>query len=837
MTPRPALVLLVGLLAVGGLSATARASGGSFATTGTGTYAASLWWLDFTGFNNTTAMGGGQPFSFTLPGGVGTLSTTVVASGNGTLAAVAEPAWTAGGAFGHGAYGGLTGAPIFYWVNQPGNLATVSLTALRAADAGGNVRAIGLYAADGENTNSGESITYTSTKSWSLVETVNNYADYNGGVPAYSGTGTTTVTESPPTGANTDDNASLIFGTANPSSVAVAVTNNEGVLFAVSIPTVSLTVKTTGRSSSTDQFTATIAYTSPAYTVKTASTSGSATSATTGAVSVFGNNSLTLSASMLAGSGSALGYYVGSMACTNSGPGAASFSGAPTVLPSGTGTSFTLTPQGGDAIACTLTLSEVTETIAGTVYADANHDAALDNGETATGLANLYVVLETAVSGVCQTPALSAAAVTAATGAYTLSGVTPGSYCLTLTGSSSLTSVAAVVPSGYIATEAPGGVRQVGVGATPVPAQNFGLYNGSTLTATVFADTGTGGGTANDGVENGAEAGIANVVVAASAGATALSSATTNGSGVAQLWLPASTVGSKVTLTPTAPTGDLATGGSAGTTGGSFTRPSVGFTAAAGLSYTGVAFGYIPPSSLIPNGALTAPAGTTLYYPHSVTVGSAGQLGFTISATASPATSGWTQVLYQDLGCSGQFASGDRVIGTALAVTAGQQICLLVEQFVPAGAPTGTANKITLNATLTYGGTAAPAASLLSATDVTTVTAGGATQLSKQVENLNVGSAYGTANTALPGDTLQYQLTLKNTGSAALATVVVDDTTPSYTTFLSAACPASLPTGLTACSVTTQPAVGGQGALQWTFTGTLGSGAQAAVTYQVVVSH
>jgi uncharacterized repeat protein (TIGR01451 family) len=99
-----------------------------------------------------------------------------------------------------------------------------------------------------------------------------------------------------------------------------------------------------------------------------------------------------------------------------------------------------------------------------------------------------------------------------------------------------------------------------------------------------------------------------------------------------------------------------------------------------------------------------------------------------------------------------------------------------------------------------------------------------------------LGGAYGTSNTALPGNTLQYQLTVANAGSGALAAVVVDDATPAFTTFVSAACPASLPTGLTACSVSTKPAVGGYGALQWIFTGTLAPGAQTAVTYQVLVA-
>jgi uncharacterized repeat protein (TIGR01451 family) len=125
---------------------------------------------------------------------------------------------------------------------------------------------------------------------------------------------------------------------------------------------------------------------------------------------------------------------------------------------------------------------------------------------------------------------------------------------------------------------------------------------------------------------------------------------------------------------------------------------------------------------------------------------------------------------------------------------------------------------------------------VLTVTDTTTVTTAAAAQLLKQVQNVTLAGAYTTANTALPGNTLQYQLSVSNQGSSAVSTVVVNDATPAFTTFLSAACPATLPSGLTACAVTLLPAVGGTGALQWTFQGSLAPGAQTSVTYQVVIA-
>lgn len=826
------LVLLVQVL-LG--ASTARANGGSYATAGTGTYAQSLWWLDFTGFSYATSSAGGQAAMFYLPNGAGTLSTTVTSNGNTALAAVALPTWTLGGAFGNGAYNGITGSPSLFKGTTSPSAGVVSLTAITVKDAAGNARSFSLYAADGENTEQNETNTYTASSTWTLVDTVDYYAAFTGNIPTVTGTGTSTVTEAGYLSGETNYDSSFVFGTANPSQVSVTLTTTGGqaVLFAVSMPTVTLNLNIAGRASTSDQFTGTIGYTSPPVTVYSGTTSGTGTTYGSGAISVIGSNSVTLAASLAAGSSSALSYYSGAISCTNSGPGAGSYGGTNTVLPSGAGTSFALTPQTGDSITCTLTLTPVTQALSGTVYADTNHNATLDASETGTGITGLYVKLATLSGGVCQNPATSAVAVTAATGAYSFPAVAAGSYCLIVTNNSTLSNTTAYLPPGWIGIEAPAGVRQITTSASPSPVQNFGLFNGSSLALTVFADTGIGGGSANDGVQNGGEAGINGVVVTASMSGGAVTSSTTANSGTATLWFPAALSGT-LTLTPTAPGGDLATGGSAGTTGGSYARPSVTFTLSAGNTYSGITFGLIPPNALAPTGTQTAQPGTTVYYPHTFIAGSAGQVTFSTTAVASPSGL-WEQSLYLDSACSAQIAGSDTLISSAMTVVAGQTICILVSQLVSRSQPNAK-NIVTVQAAMVYSGSAAPANNVLTVTDTTTVVTTGATAFIKQVQNLTLAGPYGTSNTALPGNTLQYQLTVTNQGSAALATVIVNDSTAAYTNFVSAACPTPLPTGITSCSVTTQPAAGAQGALQWTFGGSLAPGSQVVVTYQVLVT-
>jgi uncharacterized repeat protein (TIGR01451 family) len=831
-TARGRAALLAWLLAVlsAALSAPAMATGGSYATNGTGTFAQSLWWLDFTGFSTASVLP--QPLTFTLPGGAGTLSLSAQVS-SANMALVAEPSWGGGGAFGHGAYNSITGKPIFYWLNQPGT-ALVTLSGMSVKDAAGNARSFVFYAADGENTNAPETLTYTSTANWRLIDTVNYYASFNGGVPTLAGVGTTTVLESGPAANDNNYNASIVLGTTNPTQVSTTHSGNEAALFALSLSPVTFNINITGRVSASDQFTASIAYTSPAATIKTATSSG-AGNVGTGATAVIGTNSVTLSAAMAAGSFSALATYSGSMSCTNSGPGAAAYGGTDTVLPGGAGTSFALTPQTGDAITCTLTLSPPPQTVAGTVYSDANHNGVLDNAESGTGLAGWFVKIAPSSAGACQSPAAAAAPVTAPSGAYSLSGVTAGTYCLILSNNSTLTDLTTTRPPGWIGTQNASGIIQLTtVPSGPPPPQNFGLYNGSSASGTVFADVGSGAGTANNGVQDGSEAGIAGVLVQTTG---ALSTADRSGSaGTYTLWIPASASGT-VNVTPLAPAGYLATGGSAGTSGGAYLRPSVSFTVVAGTSYTGINFGLVPGNDLTPNGSQQAQPGTTVSYAHSFLAGSAGVVSFSLASSSTPATPAWSQTLYRDSNCSGIIDSGATVLTGTLAVSAGQTLCLVVKVQVPAGAGNGAQSALTLSAAFQYSNASPTLSATTTASDVTTVGAPGTLALTKLVSDVTLGGGAATSVNGNPGDTLQYTLTATNNGASSLSTLVISDSTPSFTTYVSAACPGTLPAGITGCSVSTQPAAGTSGALQWTFTGSLSSGAALVVTYRVQIAN
>ena len=238
-------------------------------------------------------------------------------------------------------------------------------------------------------------------------------------------------------------------------------------------------------------------------------------------------------------------------------------------------------------------------------------------------------------------------------------------------------------------------------------------------------------------------------------------------------------------------------------------------------------------SSLRTDGTQTVMAGGSVIYTHQFFAGSAGAVSFSTASIPNPAMSGWSNLLYRDFNCNGVMdgSDGAAVLSGAVAVVAGDQVCILVKEFVPAGAPTGAQDQITVTAAFVP---AAGASSNYTRTDLTTVGASGMTA-SKEVRNVSSGGVFGTNNAALPGQTLEYRITFTNTGTATLSTVIVNDATPVYTTYLggSAGCPGLITR--TTCSVTSEPANAVAGSIQWSMSGSLAAGASATVGFQVKV--
>ena len=468
-------------------------------------------------------------------------------------------------------------------------------------------------------------------------------------------------------------------------------------------------------------------------------------------------------------------------------------------------------------------------TISGFVYLDANFNGFKDSAEAGPSLAGLFAKIFP--SSTPTGPAIAATPVDPVTGAYALSNILGGVYHVVIDTGATLSDVTPSLPAGWSGTEMPTQLRtNIAVTAVNVPNQNFGLVNALTITGRVFRDTGEPGGTANDGILNGTEAGLAGVIVRLTdnSGATTYDTATTDGNGGYALLVP-NTLSNGVTLkiVEANPPAHLSSGASVGTTGGTYSRTNdtIAFNFTTGTAYTGVNFGDVPANAFSPDGQLAGLPGTFVVYPHTFVAGSAGSVVFSVASAPSPALTGWSQVLYLDANCNGALDANENPIIAPFAVAAGDKVCVLVKEFIPLIAPFNAQDMLTVNANFTYTAASPALATTSTRTDLTTVgnpTTAGLTLL-KSVDK----------PAALPGETLIYTVTYANNSAEPLANIVIYDTTPAFTTFLSAT-NGTLPTNLTAVAISA-PGSGGSGAIKWTFTGTLHPGGTGAVEFRVNV--
>ena len=459
--------------------------------------------------------------------------------------------------------------------------------------------------------------------------------------------------------------------------------------------------------------------------------------------------------------------------------------------------------------------------VSGYVYADADHNARRGEHEAGTAL-TLYAKLIPAAGG----DALQTVIVDGVAGAYQFSAVPVGDYRIVIDNSADPADTTPAAPIGWIGTEAPGLARSVAVSNTQIGEQNFGLFFGSRIAGTVFRDDGAGGGTPNNAVKEGAEAGLPGVaVVLSGADGAPLDSIATDGDGAYVLWLAGDAGVEKALVTERNPAGYLSVGGSAGDSGGSYDRSTdtVTFPFAAGRRYAGVDFADAPVNRLDTDGARLALPGTVLFYSHAFVAGSGGEVAFNTASTAEPNTGGWSVVLYRDLNCDGVLAVGEPPLSGSLAVAAGEAVCLLAKVFVPAQAPYQARHVLNLSAAFSY-------ANASPALDVT-LTRSDSTLVGEEDAGLLLTKSV-DKTAARPGDIIIYTITYANTGRESIRGLSIRDATPAYTAFKSAHC-GPLPPGFTACAVATQPESDSGGSLAWEFTGQLAPGASGTVFFNV----
>jgi parallel beta-helix repeat protein len=522
--------------------------------------------------------------------------------------------------------------------------------------------------------------------------------------------------------------------------------------------------------------------------------------------------------------------------------------------------------------------------IQGYVYYDANHDGAMDNGESWQYGATVYAVLwdttcniQAAVGATKATSCTPGAgtaipAQTIAFGASTDTGffsfdnVTPGTaatpevYEVLLTTTAPATGgiysslPAVTIPAGWMMTNPNTASASFStIPTTPqIIVQNFGLFHGVKVSGETFKDNGAGtGGVANDGHLNGTEPGLANVVLTAKDGSSVtLDTETSGANGTYTLWLPAvdssqNTVGA-VTVALTQTGGYTATGFDAGTpaTGGTYSTTTLvfSFTPTWTSTYTGLNFGFIQSGNIFaPNGQQTTVPGSFANYAHQYTSITGGTVTFT-ETVAQSQPNYFTEILYNDPTCTGTLAGLSSLAwGSTVTIPAGGgKTCIIVKENVSAAASFGMSNAATITASFSYGAGSSVAATTLTVVDITTLDTktSGDLQLVKSsyIDNGCTNPAsptyLTTPQSAQSGYCVKYQIQATNTGASAISGLTINDSAPPYTTLQTGTPAATVGTtgctGLTVGTVTsTNPGVSAS------FTGSMPAGCVATFVYEV----
>ncbi|HEX5360737.1 MAG TPA: hypothetical protein VFW49_06595 [Fluviicoccus sp.] len=376
-----------------------------------------------------------------------------------------------------------------------------------------------------------------------------------------------------------------------------------------------------------------------------------------------------------------------------------------------------------------------------------------------------------------------------------------------------------------------GSVLTVDAADTALTCTFTNNYTVFTLSGRVFLDNGTGGGTAHNGTQQAGELGRSGAIVRlTNCAGVEYQQVSTGGTGSYSLQIPNTlATGSTLCVTEDGSAAFVSVSGSAGTTGGSYNlvQDRTQFTLTALTSYTGVNFGDVPESLLSGVGAQATGPGTTVSYAHVFTAGTAGAVTFSPSQNPTPANPDWVSVLYRDTNCNAALDGGEPPLSGAVAVTAGQTVCLIQKVIVPVTTITGHVDESTVTASFAF---AAPSAIVrpYTAADVTTVVDNGlGLFLVKEVRQVggcpSSGSdtnVFGTANDAAPGSYLEYRIRYTNQSQGVVKDVVITDDTPAFTVYRSASC-SSTPPSVT-CVVPssgsgTAPAAGGTGNIRWVF--------------------
>jgi uncharacterized repeat protein (TIGR01451 family) len=463
--------------------------------------------------------------------------------------------------------------------------------------------------------------------------------------------------------------------------------------------------------------------------------------------------------------------------------------------------------------------------VSGFVFDDINHNGSKDGGEQ--GIEDVTIVLHNLTNNDCETQK------TDENGYFLFDNILVSEFNLVESANETLPIAFNCPPneedpSGYISVD--DNTKPVVFNELNASYITFANFKGYKVEGKTFVDNGLGSNQPHNGIQDGAEENFGNIKLDVLSGNTIIDTEYSKAGGEFEFWIPDNFINVKIQSEEKLDFKNVSSG--VGNTGGTINNYKEITLNNVTNKKSGIRFGYVQDPSIVANQSKTIQAGTTTTYTHRYRINNIGNVSFSLeNEQKNPSNININSILYHDINCNGtieQSIDSQNITNISANINNTNEICLIVKILTTLNSPNNSSYSFNIQAETDY--INIPIIVTENVQDITIITN------YETNSNLILIKAVDKSN-ASPNEIISYTVTAKNTGQDILNSIIINDYTPDFTNFVSAACPLVLPSNISNCTIIELPNTGEKGAVKWSFIGNLNTNEELTVFYQVRVDN